>query len=117
MYLGCQLMVSKAARFICAMLLSLQSNNSDIAGDTATVTVPTKITQDKTNGDSIRKEQSKERTNEVVGPMSERGREMRGGTQERVCISRTIHHLGCFGEVEKHIAVMTELNCDGIPIR
>jgi hypothetical protein len=37
------------------------------------------------------------------------GREMRGGTKERVCISRTIHHLGCFGEVEKHIAVMTEL--------
>ncbi len=53
MHLGCQLMVGKAARFMCAMLHSLHSSNSDIAGDTATVTVPTKVTQDKTNGDPI----------------------------------------------------------------
>jgi len=54
--------------------------------------------------------------NDVVGPMSERGREMGGGNK------RFIHppfHLSCFGDskVKKHIAVMTEINCDGIPIR
>jgi len=48
----------------------------------------------------------------------------RGGTKKGLAFhSPNIHHLACVGEVEKHIAVekhnavMTELNCDGIPIR
>ncbi len=54
---------------MCTMLHSLHSSNSDIAGDTATVTVPTKVTQDKTNGDpisdhEIRKEEKNNQTNE-----------------------------------------------------
>ena len=63
------------------------------------------------------KEQTNERTNDVVGQwVSVDGRweeEPRKGL-------RFIHppfHLSCFGEVEKHIRVMTEINCDGIPIR
>jgi len=77
-HLACQLMGRKAVVHVRTMLHRMHSSNSNIAGDTAAATVPTKATLDKTNGDPIsdqerRKEKRNKQTNERTNERKKEG--------------------------------------------